>query len=88
MVHRAAWSIDQSDPDRSVHASMAKIYASEAALLVAEKALQCHGAIGYSFEYDLHLWMKRVWALADAWRDPAWHRARVARHLQLDSGAS
>ncbi len=88
VVHRAAWSIDQSDPDRSVHASMAKIYASEAALLVAEKALQCHGAIGYSFEYDLHLWMKRVWALADAWRDPAWHRARVARHLQLDSGAS
>lgn len=88
VVHRAAWSIDQSHPDRSVHASMAKVYASEAAVLVAEKALQCHGAIGYSFEYDLHMWMKRAWALAEAWRDPAWHRERVARHLRLTPGAS
>ena len=35
----------------------------DAAALAARHALQCHGAIGYSFEHDLHLWMKRVWAL-------------------------
>ena len=52
--------------------------ASDAAELVARQALQCHGAIGYSFEHDLHLWMKRAWALAAAWGDAAWHRARVA----------
>ena len=66
-----------SDPDRSLHVSMAKAQASEAALAAARAALQCHGAIGYTFEYDLHLWMKRAWALAAAWGDAAWHRARV-----------
>ena len=32
-------------------------------------ALQCHGAIGYTTEYDLHLYMKRAWALARSWGD-------------------
>ena len=45
---------------------MAKAAASDAAALVARTALQCHGAIGYTVEYDLHLWMKRAWALAAA----------------------
>jgi alkylation response protein AidB-like acyl-CoA dehydrogenase len=57
---------------------MAKAMASDAAELVGRKALQCHGAIGYTVEYDLHLWLKRVWALAPAWGDTAHHRARVA----------
>ena len=47
----------------------------------ARLALQCHGAIGYSFEHDLHLWMKRAWALAASLGDAAWHRARVATAL-------
>ena len=82
-VYRAAWSIDQGHSDRGAHASMAKALAAEAACQVGESALQCHGAIGYSFEHDLHLWMKRTWALAEAWGDPTWHRARVAQHLEL-----
>jgi alkylation response protein AidB-like acyl-CoA dehydrogenase len=57
---------------------MAKACASDAAMYTARVALQCHGAIGYSFEHDLHLWMKRAWALAAAWGDAAWHRARVS----------
>jgi alkylation response protein AidB-like acyl-CoA dehydrogenase len=57
---------------------MAKAYASDAATRAAKVALQCHGAIGYSYEYDLHLWMKRAWAQAAAWGDAAWHRARIA----------
>jgi alkylation response protein AidB-like acyl-CoA dehydrogenase len=66
------------DPERSLHVSLAKALASEAAWQAARTALQVHGAIGYSYESDLHLWMKRVWALAAAWGDAAWHRARVA----------
>ena len=62
---------------------MAKCFASDAAELVARKALQCHGAIGYTTEHDLHLWLKRTWALSAAWGDAAWHRRRVA-HLLLD----
>lgn len=81
VVYRAAHSIAVRDPDRRVHVSMAKAYAAEAALLVARKALQCHGAIGYTTEYDLHLFMKRAWALSAAWGDAAAHRARVGMAL-------
>src|SRR5438874_1293293 len=76
-VHRAAWVVANEPTDSSVAVSLAKAQASEAALLAARKALQVHGAIGYTVEYDLHMWMKRVWALAAAWGDAAWHRHRV-----------
>ena len=45
------------------------------------RSLQCHGAIGYSYEHDLHLWMKRAWALSRTWGDASWHRDRVARAI-------
>lgn len=78
VVYRAAWSLSRRRPDASLHVSMAKADASDAAELAARTALQVHGAIGYAFESDLHLWMKRVWVLAASWGDAAWHRARVA----------
>jgi alkylation response protein AidB-like acyl-CoA dehydrogenase len=81
LVYRAAWSMAGGEPDSSVHVSMAKALASDAAVLTASRALQCHGAMGYSFEYDLHLYMKRAWALAAGWGDAAWHRARVGRAI-------
>ena len=83
LIHRAAWSLDQESPRASVHASMAKAFASDAAVKMAKAALQCHGAMGYSFEYDLHLWMKRAWCLARSWGDAPTHRARVADFLSL-----
>jgi alkylation response protein AidB-like acyl-CoA dehydrogenase len=86
-VYRAAYSLAHGDAERSTHASMAKALASEAAQLVARKALQCHGAIGYAFENDLHMWMKRAWALSAAWGDAAWHRERVARAIFGTAGA-
>lgn len=76
-VHHAAWSIDQRLETRSRDVSVAKCLASQAAHQVARTALQCHGAIGYTVEYDLHLWMKRVWALSASWGDAAYHRNRV-----------
>jgi alkylation response protein AidB-like acyl-CoA dehydrogenase len=78
MVYRAAHSIAHAVIDRSLHASMAKARAGDAANQAARAALQVHGAIGYSFEHDLHLFMKRAWALAGAWGDAAHHRARCA----------
>jgi alkylation response protein AidB-like acyl-CoA dehydrogenase len=80
-VYRAAWSIAHGDEDRSAHVAMAKARASEAALRAGRVALQVHGAIGYTTEYDLHLWMKRAWALAASWGDAAWHDARVGRAI-------
>ncbi|MFM8303054.1 MAG: acyl-CoA dehydrogenase family protein [Actinomycetota bacterium] len=81
LVYRAAWSCTHGDPEAPLHVSMAKATASDAATLTARKALQSHGAMGYSFEYDLHLFMKRAWALAASWGDAAWHRARVGRAI-------
>ncbi|HEY5886565.1 MAG TPA: acyl-CoA dehydrogenase [Acidimicrobiales bacterium] len=80
-VYRAAWSLatDQATVARDV--SMAKAMAGDAAEQAARVALQVHGAIGYTFESDLHLWMKRVWALSPAWGDATWHRRRVAATL-------
>lgn len=80
-VYRAAWSLATNAPERSRDVSMAKAMASDAAQLMGRKALQCHGAIGYTEEADLHLFLKRSWALARTWGDAAWHRDRIGRSL-------
>lgn len=77
VVYNAASSMANGLDTRSRDVSMAKCFASDAASKVAATALQCHGAIGYTVEYDLHLWMKRTWALAASWGDAAYHRNRV-----------
>jgi alkylation response protein AidB-like acyl-CoA dehydrogenase len=77
-VYRAAYALTHDEAHRARDVSFAKVYANEAADRAARAALQCHGAIGYSFEYDLHLWMKRSWVLRVAWGDTAFHRERVA----------
>jgi alkylation response protein AidB-like acyl-CoA dehydrogenase len=89
MVLAAAWTqAAVSDPgdidaitDASRQTSAAKALASDAAHLVARTAIQCHGAMGYTTEYDLHLFAKRAWALAPSWGDAAWHRAELADSL-------
>jgi alkylation response protein AidB-like acyl-CoA dehydrogenase len=81
LVYRAGWAMTTSAADAEVAVSLAKIYAGEAAKFVAKEALQVHGAIGYTIECDLHMWMKRAWALAAAHGDAAYHRERVGRHI-------
>lgn len=85
VVYRAAYSMAQQDDDMDVHVSMAKIYAGDAAEKAAQSALQVHGAMGYSYESELHLWMKRVWALTRCCGDADWHRARVEQALFFDA---
>ena len=77
-VYRAAWSVAHRQPTRARDVSMAKVMADRAAAGAARAALQCHGAIGYTWEHDLHLWMKRVWVLERLWGGTSAHRARVA----------
>ncbi len=81
MVYRAAWAVATVSRDAEVDVSLAKIYAGQAAKFVAKEALQVHGAIGYTIECDLHMWMKRAWALAAAHGDAAHHRERIGRHI-------
>lgn len=78
IVYRAAWSVATGHADRSTHVSMAKAYASDAATSACRAALQVHGAIGYTHEHDLHLWLNKATALAHAWGTAPFHRERLA----------
>jgi alkylation response protein AidB-like acyl-CoA dehydrogenase len=82
LVYAAALSLADESPDAARDVSAAKVAAAEAALLAARSALQTHGAIGFTAEYDLSLWLLRVQALRSAWGDPAAHRRRVLAALR------
>lgn len=77
VVWRAAQSLDEGSPHAALAVSHAKLAAGDAAVAAAETAIQTHGAMGYTYEVDLHYLMKRAWALAGAWGDRAFHLARV-----------
>ncbi|MGO8725933.1 MAG: acyl-CoA dehydrogenase family protein [Streptosporangiaceae bacterium] len=61
--------------------SAAKVACADAAYRAARAALQVHGAIGYTAEHDLSLWLAKVRALVPAWGSQAEHRARVVAGL-------
>ncbi|NDJ89849.1 acyl-CoA dehydrogenase family protein [Mycolicibacter kumamotonensis] len=82
LVYGAAISLSDSaagplSADTARDVSAAKVAASDAALLAAHSALQTHGAIGFTSECDLSLWLLRVQALRPAWGDATAHRRRV-----------
>ena len=77
VVWQAAQALQDERGSASVHVSHAKVAATDAAMLTAETAIQVHGAMGYTYEVDLHFWMKRSWALAGAWGTRAFHLKRV-----------
>jgi alkylation response protein AidB-like acyl-CoA dehydrogenase len=81
LVYGAALSLAAESPDTARDVSAAKAAAADAALLAARSALQTHGAIGFTAEHDLSLWLLRVQALRPAWGDPAVHRRRVLEAL-------
>lgn len=83
-VARAAWSCATGAPTRSRDVSMAKALATDAAEVCGRGSLQCHGAIGYTVEHDLHRFLKRSWALARSWGDRAFHAERVGAALRAE----
>jgi alkylation response protein AidB-like acyl-CoA dehydrogenase len=79
VVYYAAWAADNEPETASLAASMAKAYASDAACRVTGASLQVHGGIGFTWEHDLHLYLKRARCGAIYLGDARWHRERVAR---------
>lgn len=61
--------------------SAAKVACADAAYLASRTGLQVHGAIGYTQEFDLSVWLTRIRALVTAWGTPAEHRARILDSL-------
>jgi hypothetical protein len=81
LLDAAAAAIDGNAPTVPRDVSAAKIACGDAATLAARTALQVHGAIGYTAEHDLSLWLTKVRALGPAWGSQAWHRQRVITSL-------
>lgn len=77
VLYRAAESLANRRAHASVHVSHAKLACAEAAWLAARKGIQVHGAMGYTWEVDLQMFMKRAWALDAAWGDRGFHKTRI-----------
>jgi alkylation response protein AidB-like acyl-CoA dehydrogenase len=86
-VYWAAWCIAADHPDSSVAASTAKVWCSDAARRVVGSALQVHGGIGFTWEHDVHLYLKRVQLDALSFGDATTHRTRLAQLLRAKLGA-
>lgn len=81
VLHAAAARFAARDAMSRAAISHAKLVAAEAADLGARTAVQVHGAMGYSWEVDVHFFLKRALALTFAWGDPAFHTARVEHRV-------
>ncbi|MFF4953467.1 acyl-CoA dehydrogenase family protein [Streptomyces chattanoogensis] len=77
LVHAAALAVAAGTPAAGREIAAAKVAAGEAAYAAARTALQLHGALGYTEELDLSLWIRKARALRDVWGTPAECRARV-----------
>jgi alkylation response protein AidB-like acyl-CoA dehydrogenase len=85
-TYYAGWAADNEPESAGLAGSAAKAYASDAAWRVTASALQVHGGIGFTWEHDLHLWLKRARCGAAYFGDARWHRERVAQ-IVIDGAA-
>jgi alkylation response protein AidB-like acyl-CoA dehydrogenase len=84
LVYAAALHPLTTSDDRMRDVSAAKVLAGDAATLAARTALQVHGAIGYTREYELSLWLLRVRGLVSTWGTAGHHRGRILEILRKD----
>jgi len=85
-VYGAAWAADAAPESLPTAASMAKAYASDAGWRVPDASIQVHGGIGFTWEHDLHFFLKRGRANAAMFGDGRWHRDRVANAVLAEAG--
>jgi alkylation response protein AidB-like acyl-CoA dehydrogenase len=74
---------DEDESKRSLVASLAKAACSDAFFRCAADAIQIHGGVGFTWEYDVHLYFKRARSTEVFLGDPAYHRERVAKGIGL-----
>jgi alkylation response protein AidB-like acyl-CoA dehydrogenase len=85
-VYYAAWCIAAGEPGASLAASAAKAWCSDASRRVMASGLQVHGGIGFTWEHDLHLFVKRSQLDQSSWGDAVFHRERIAALLSDRKG--
>ena len=86
----AAWCLAADDPEASIAASTAKVWCADASKRVMASALQVHGGIGFTWEHDLHLFLKRAQLDQLSFGDASFHRERLAALLRprVEAGQS
>ena len=77
----AAWALDNEPETAGMATNIAQAYASDCGARVTASALQVHGGIGFTWEHDLHFFLKRAQANAHAYGDARWHRDELAAAL-------
>jgi len=77
----AAWAIDSADPEADQLGHLCQAVASEALVAAAKACIQVHGAIGFTWEHDAHLFLKRATGSVQLLGTPAQHRERIAAGL-------
>ena len=80
-TYYAAWALDSGAEDAELAASVAKSYVNDASRKVCGEAIQVHGGIGFTWEYDLHLYFKRAKALEPLYGDAEHHRELIVRRV-------
>jgi alkylation response protein AidB-like acyl-CoA dehydrogenase len=83
-----AWTADAEPETLELAASMAKAYASDAGWRVCSSSLQVHGGIGFTWEHDLHFFLKRAKVDALLWGSASEHRERVAAASAVGEAAA
>ncbi|MEE1926475.1 acyl-CoA dehydrogenase family protein [Pseudomonas sp. 148P] len=84
VLYRAAHGLARGDASASLWVSQARLACCEASWIAARKGIQVHGAMGYTWEVDLQMFMKRAWALDASWGDRGFHKSRVGEYLFAD----
>lgn len=83
LARQAVWSVAEGRPEQARQVSRAKFAASTLIPEVCWTAHQCHGAIGFTWEHDLHLYTRRALSWASEFGDAAWHADHLADELEL-----
>lgn len=78
-TYYAHWALAQQDPGDGNAAAMAKAYAGDMARAVINESVHIHGGIGFTWEYDLHFFLKRAKVLEYSAGDASWHREQYAK---------
>jgi len=82
VLYWAAWAQDHGEPmEAALSSSVAKVYCSEAYRNTCASTIQVLGGTGFSWEHDIHLYLKRAKANEVALGDPVYHRERIVRLL-------
>lgn len=87
VVYQAVYALQHGDVHTATCVSHARLAAAEAARTAARQAMQVHGAAGYAWDGDVQIYLKRTWAIDNAWGSRALHQARVAEAVLRDGAA-